>query len=211
VHPTNSDIVFAAARRQVFFTRDAGLTWTLLPNPPSGSSASAEPIERILLPTLPPASPQNVTATVGSGVIALSWTNPSDPRFQGVIVRGDSSQTPRTSIEGTLHDTVTAPGTSSSFTLPADPYYLTVIPYDAAGRYGLGVHVTVHGSSVHVESRVRADAGRHDRRLARTTSAQLSRNVLVGTATGLYQMDLTGLLDQPVLANDLFLPLVAGK
>lgn len=108
IHPANRDILFTAARRAVFFANNGGMSWVRLPDPSAGVAASAESIQDILLPVLPPA----VNETVGSGMVDLVWSLPGDSRFQGVMVRGAADQTPHTSIEGSLLDTIPAPGNS---------------------------------------------------------------------------------------------------
>ncbi len=193
VHPTNSQIVFAAARNDVYLSDDDGLTWTLLLKPPTGA-ATSEAIQRILLPILPPASVTGLSGSVTGGTpgaqLNLSWTNPSDGRFQGVIIRGDASKMPRTSVEGTAHGTIISPTNSATIPLPADPYSVTVIPYDSQGRYGVGTQVVVNGSTVTV-------LGSGSGFRLQAAAAQGKEAVVAGTPNGLFQLPLDGVLGNP--------------
>lgn len=109
-------------RTRVFYSDNASASWTMISSPPA---AAAEPIQRILLPTLPPASVLNLTGTVMGGSIILSWTLPSDTKFQGVHIRGDAAGPPRTSVEGTVHVTLAASWITYTAALPAIPTTLS--------------------------------------------------------------------------------------
>jgi photosystem II stability/assembly factor-like uncharacterized protein len=151
IHPRIPSIVFAAVGKDVYRSDDSGLHWTIISSPPS----SAEPVESIFLPVRPPASVHDLTGTVhtfsgtGTGTfVNLSWVAPADPRFQGVHIRGDDTNPPRTSIEGTSLATLPAAQLTATISLPNDPYYVTVFPYDRDGRYGVGASLMISGTSV---------------------------------------------------------------
>jgi len=202
IHPRAPSVVLAASREKVFFTDNSGLTWTLISAPP----VAAEAVNCILLPLLPPKPVQNLTGTVGAGTVTLSWVPPLDPRFQGVHIRGDGTNAPRTSIEGTAFVTLTATQVSTTISLPSTPYYFTVFPYDSQGRYGIGVKVKVSGGSVTPAGTGPSGDVRilNGAEIARTASDTEENYVLAGTGTGLYRMALGKFnIPQPV-----YLPLV---
>jgi len=145
VHPQLSNVIFAATGNEVYYSTNAGASWTLISSPPA---SSAEAIEQILLPTLPPAPVINITGTVTGSDVVFSWTNPTDPKFDGVHIRRSTTAQPRTSVEETSEVTLTTTSTGYTATVSGGVDYFTVFPYDSQGRYGLGARLVVSGTQV---------------------------------------------------------------
>lgn len=207
VHPQNSDTIFAASRNRVFYSDDAGMHWVPLPDPPS---ASAEAIQRILLPTLPPPPVVSLTGTVVSGgsEVRLEWSAPPSSRFKGVHIREDATAPPRTSIEGT--DVISLPATTTAYTLPlSGDTYITVFPYDSEGRFGVGSRLEVSGSSV---TPMALNGARVEllnaAEVARAAQEAETQYLFTGTSNGLYRMDVENLSDVTEGAISVYLPVV---
>jgi len=206
IHPRRSNVIFAATGQQVYFSTNAGATWALISSPPA---TTAEAIEQILLPILPPAPVLNLTGTVTGGDVVLSWTNPTDPKFQGVHIRRSTTAPPRTSVEGTAVVTLTAAYTSYTVTLSGSIDFLTVFPYDSQGRYGVGTRLVVSNTQV-----LPAGAGGAGRvailnadEIARAAEEANTSYLFVGTDQGLYRTEIGDLISY----YEVFLPLVLKK
>lgn len=203
VHPALRNIIFAASRTRVFYSKDGGLHWVQLTSPPA---AAAEPIQRILLPILPPAPVSNLTGTVTGGQVVLSWTNPTGPRFQGVHIRHSTTAPPRTSVEGNAVVTLTAASTSYTASLSGGVDYFTVFPYDSAGRYGIGARLVVSGGTVMLPKAEGAGqvALLNTAEVRRAAAEADTAYLFVGTDHGLYRTEVGDL----ATAYQTFLPLV---
>lgn len=86
----------------------------------------------------------NLSAVPSSGANTLSWTNPSDSRFVGTMIRFSTSNYPMSPADGTLVVNKTnVPGSTDSYTHTAltngVPCYYSVFTYDALGNYSAPV------------------------------------------------------------------------
>lgn len=140
------------------------------------------------------------------GNIILSWTLPSDTKFQGVHIRGDAAGPPRTSVEGTVHVTLTASWITYTTALPSDPYYFVVFPYDSQGRYGVGARLMVSGTQV-IPASVDG-AGQvvllNGAEIAQAAEEADTLYLFVGTDQGLYRTNVGEL----TAIRKIFLPLI---
>ncbi len=203
VHPQLSNVIFAATGNKVYYSADAGANWTLISSPPA---TSAEAIEQILLPTLPPAPVINITGTVTGSDVVFSWTNPTDPKFDGVHIRRSTTAQPRTSVEGTSEVTLTTASTGYTATVSGGVDYFTVFPYDSQGRYGLGARLVVSGTQVSP-----AGAGSASRvtllnadEIVQAAGEADTSYLFVGTDQGLYRTEVGDLTSN----YEIFLPVV---
>lgn len=95
--------------------------------------------------TTPPDNVTKVTVTAlpGDSQVALSWTNPTNSDFAGVIIQRSTSDYPRSIYEGTNVYT----GSGSSFTdtgvVNGNRYYYTIFSYDDVPNYSSGTTVSV--------------------------------------------------------------------
>lgn len=96
-----------------------------------------------------PIAPGNVTslsATVLTGAIRLSWTNPTDSDLRGIMIRCKTTGYPSGPTDGSLVCDVTAsPGTTGMFyhsgLTNGVVYYYRVFSYDAAPNYSGGMPI----------------------------------------------------------------------
>lgn len=88
-----------------------------------------------------PSDASSFTATLDTGQVLLSWTNPTDADFTGVMVRRSTVKYPKKKNQGTLvYD-----GASTGVTDPvpgADTYYYTIFAYDEVPNYSGGVNAS---------------------------------------------------------------------
>jgi hypothetical protein len=203
VHPRLSNVIFAATGNKVYYSSNAGASWTLITSPPA---TSAEAIEQILLPTLPPAPVINITGTVTGADVVFSWTNPTGPKFKGVHIRRSTTAQPRTSVEGTPEVTLTTVSTGYTATLVGPVDYFTVFPYDSQGRYGVGARLVVSGTQVSPASAGGASrvALLNAHEIARAAEEANAAYLLVGTDQGLYRAEVGDL----TFNYEIFLPAV---
>ena len=82
-----------------------------------------------------PASPTHISAIATDNMIVLSWTNPSDSDFSGIMIRRSRSSAPASITEGSL---VANELTGTSFTdtnLHDGAYFYALFAYDLLGNY----------------------------------------------------------------------------
>ena len=72
-------------------------------------SGCFDDIEQAPLGT-PPGNVTGFTAIAGDGQIGLSWVNPSDPDFSGVLIKRGITGYPATTSGGTLGDMIESCG-----------------------------------------------------------------------------------------------------
>lgn len=89
--------------------------------------------------TTPPGEVSGFTATAGDGEIQLSWSNPDDPDFAGVVLVYRTDRYPQAHDDGT--EIYTGSGTSFTHTglTNGTTYYYTIFTYDGALNYSNGV------------------------------------------------------------------------
>ena len=127
-----------------------------------------------LLPTDP--APGNVSSfadVAGDGEVALSWINPSDPDFAGVMIRRSTS-TISSYTDGTqIYDAAGTGFTDTSVTNDTT-YYFKAFAYDTVGIYSSGVEVsaTPTAAATSAPTGVAAAAG--------DTQVTISWNAVVG-------------------------------
>lgn len=96
-----------------------------------------------VIDTTPPDNVTNVTALPGDSQVALSWTNPTNSDFAGVVIQRSTSGYPRSIYEGTNVYT----GSGSSFTdtgvVYGTGYYYTIFSYDDVPNYSSGTSTSV--------------------------------------------------------------------
>ncbi len=97
--------------------------------------------------TTPPGKVINFTATPDIRQITLSWTNPADSDFAGVMIRCRTDTWPKNKTDGQLvYDGSGSPGSSETFvhtTLQdGTTYYYAAFTYDTAGNYSHTTHVS---------------------------------------------------------------------
>ncbi|MEM2947066.1 MAG: fibronectin type III domain-containing protein [Candidatus Bathyarchaeia archaeon] len=90
----------------------------------------------------PPANVTNFTATpTPARTIMLTWTNPTDPDFAGVVIRRSFDNYPRSPTDGELvFDGLAESFEDTNFT-PDDynrPVYYTIFAYDFSGNFSSG-------------------------------------------------------------------------
>ena len=87
-----------------------------------------------------PATPSNFVATALSSSISLSWVNPTDNDFAGVIIiRRSDRYAANQSDVGSTSDKIFYPGTSTSYldtsAIPGLIYYYSIFSYDGIPNY----------------------------------------------------------------------------
>lgn len=96
--------------------------------------------------TTPPADVTGLTAEIVANQIVLSWTNPTDNDFAGIMVRGKIGSYPTSPTDGVLilNDNVPPIATSAVDTQAfAGPiFHYTVYSYDAVPNYSAGATAT---------------------------------------------------------------------
>ena len=97
--------------------------------------------------TTPPGDVTNFTATPGDGEVTLSWTNPSDSDFAGVMIRYRTDTWPVDYNDGQLVCNKTGePGSSDSFVHTGlqngITYYYSAFTYDSSGNYSHTAHAS---------------------------------------------------------------------
>ncbi len=93
--------------------------------------------------TTPPGKIKNLSAIAGSTEIILSWDNPSDSDFAGVLIRRSQEGAPTTISEGIQvmkekSTTFTDTGLTNGLT-----YYYSLFTYDHSDNYSTAVSVTI--------------------------------------------------------------------
>jgi len=93
--------------------------------------------------TTPPGKVKNLSAIASSTKIILSWTNPSDSDFAGVLIRRSQESAPTTISEGIQimkekTTTFTDTGLTNGLT-----YYYSLFTYDYSGNYSSPVSISV--------------------------------------------------------------------
>jgi hypothetical protein len=117
--------------------------------------------------TTPPAAVTALSATATAGTVSLSWTNPTDPDFAGVLIRRTVGGTPATGpADGTAVADTDATATAFTDTgLTADTTYTyALFAHDTAGNNAAAASATASTRNcdyqpvVHVSGTVLADA-----------------------------------------------------
>ena len=90
--------------------------------------------------TTPPGDITNFTATAGDSQVTLSWTNPPDPDFAGVMIRFRTDTWPTNYNDGQLVcNKAGSPGSSDNFVHTGlkngTTYYYAAFTYDTSGNY----------------------------------------------------------------------------
>jgi len=93
--------------------------------------------------TTPPGKIKNLSAIASSTEIILSWTNPSDSDFAGVLIRRSQESAPASISEGIQvmkekATTFTDANLTSGLT-----YYYSLFTYDHSGNYSTAVSITI--------------------------------------------------------------------
>ncbi|MDO8682109.1 MAG: DUF4038 domain-containing protein [Armatimonadota bacterium] len=109
--------------------------------------------DAVFLDTTPPAPITNFAATPGDQQITLSWTNPNDPAFAGVMIRHKTTGYPTSATDGEfVLNRLEAPGANSSFThiglTNGVTYYYRAFSFDSASNYNTSTSVTVSSSPI---------------------------------------------------------------
>ena len=95
--------------------------------------------------TTPPGPVAAVTATASGSSVTLTWTNPTDADFAGVLIRRAAGSTaPASATDGTLVGDVTKPGTTVTDTGVAanTQYSYSLFAHDGVPNYAAGVSYT---------------------------------------------------------------------
>ncbi len=95
--------------------------------------------------TTPPGNVTGLTATPSTTSVALSWTDPGDSDYAGVMIRRTTGSTPPSSItDGQLVTDVTTPGTTytDSGLSSGTQYSYALFAYDGVPNYASGTDVT---------------------------------------------------------------------
>ncbi|MCD6262522.1 MAG: fibronectin type III domain-containing protein [Deltaproteobacteria bacterium] len=95
----------------------------------------------------PPGDVAGFTAIPGNGKIVLTWTNPTDTDFKGVMVRCRTDKYPTDRNDGELVcDKTGSPGGTVSFTHTqvqnGMTYYYSAFTYDTSGNYSHTAHAS---------------------------------------------------------------------
>jgi hypothetical protein len=102
----------------------------------AGINATATPAD-----TTAPANVTSFAAAQGaSGVINLSWTNPTDTDFVKVLIRRATTGYPFYPTDGTTVYDDTGTSTSDTGLTPGTTYYYTAFPYDEVPNYSSGAY-----------------------------------------------------------------------
>jgi len=90
---------------------------------------------------VPPAEVTDLTASPGNMSVSLSWTNPGDADFAGVMVRRSSITNPGVA-DGDLVGIVATPGNSllDDGLMNYSAYYYTLFTFDYNGNYSVGAY-----------------------------------------------------------------------
>lgn len=90
---------------------------------------------------IPPSDVSTFTATPDTGQVLLSWTNPTDADFTGVMVRRSTVKYPKNKNQGML--VYDGAGTSVTDPVPgSDTYFYTIFAYDEVPNYSGGVNAS---------------------------------------------------------------------
>ncbi len=82
-----------------------------------------------------PAPVTNVTAVSGDGQVALSWTNPADSDFAGVVIKRKTNGYPTSPTDGWTFYTGTASSATNSGLVNGTTYYYSIFAYDEVPNY----------------------------------------------------------------------------
>lgn len=109
----------------------------------SGNLAtSSDKIFSTLPDITPPANVSDFTATpTPTKTIMLTWTNPTDPDFAGVLIKRSFTDFPATPADGEMVFDGIATSVEDTGITPANynqPIYYTAFAYDAAGNFASG-------------------------------------------------------------------------
>ncbi|MGD8811315.1 MAG: PQQ-dependent sugar dehydrogenase [Thioalkalispiraceae bacterium] len=139
-------------------TTDSGLTngttyfysifaYDAVPNYSGVVSANATPAD-----TTPPAVVSNFTATAQDQSINLSWNNPGDSDFAGVIIRRSTSGNPASISDGTeVYNGAGSSITDSGLT-NGTTYYYSIFTYDEVPNYSGAVSINARPTSLNVDA-----------------------------------------------------------
>ena len=104
----------------------------------NNSSTSTDQSFTTLPDTTPPANASGLIVTPSNGQNALSWTNPADVDFAGVMIRRSTAGYPATSTQGSLVYNGAGTGVTDAGLTNGTAYYYTVFSYDSSGNYASG-------------------------------------------------------------------------
>ncbi len=92
--------------------------------------------------TIPPGAVTNFTATPGDGHVTLSWTNPADSDFAGVVIRRSTISQPLTPGQGDFVYSGSGTGFDDTGLNNGTLYYYTAFAYDSTPNYSSGANTS---------------------------------------------------------------------
>lgn len=121
-------------------------TYDLMPNYASGTGAvSATPADTG--DTTPPGDVSGFDAVLAGAAapyVQLSWTNPVDADFAGVVIRRSTSGYPATPTDGdAVYNGADSPRNDPNPLTPGNTYYYTCFAYDTSQNHSAGVTADV--------------------------------------------------------------------
>ncbi len=120
---------------------------TLFENFATGDRPKTLVARRFIRDRTPPAPVTPFAALPGSRVVYLSWTNPADADFAGVMLRYDTAGAPATPTEGVLlADVPGSPGAAGECThtgaFPALTYHYAAFAHDDLANHAAPAHAS---------------------------------------------------------------------
>lgn len=103
------------------------------------TAVSADFTFKTVADTVPPANPTNLTAVPGNKQVSLTWTNPTDADFQGVVLVRSMTGFPTSPTDGLTVYTGKATSYKDNNVSNGILYYYTLFAYDEVPNYSSGV------------------------------------------------------------------------
>ena len=123
--------------------------WVIIKRKDDTSSGYASGLCVASQDTTPPAKVSNLNAFPGASSVTLTWQNPDDPDFAGVVIRRDTASPPMGVADGTAPTgTVVSPQSYKDTSVVAGvTYFFTVFSLDFNNNYEIGETVMVTTSA----------------------------------------------------------------
>ena len=193
--------IYASTLDQVYISRDAGQTWSLI-----HESQRGEKFQAAFTPQRAPAPVKFLDPVISENGIQLKWRMPPDLQLAGVNLRLLTTTFPTAHTLGiSLTDQVAIPGSSMGYTymevFPGTTYYFTAFSYDKTGRFSPPAYISVKFPTIESNTLHFTDESIKSEVSAPSVSLT-ARIFFLATSKGLFRYT------EPPPADILFLPLI---
>lgn len=194
IDPAFTNNVFLSIDSSIYQSVDGGATWNAF----STANLGMEGVYALIVPPPTPSPVVTFTASISGSQAALSWTNPGNSDFAGVVIRYSMQGFPKLSTDGiTLTTVAGTPGTTGSYThtdvISGTTYYYSVFAYNTAGRYSLPFQTAANSGAAALSNGAAELQLRFPASLPRRPAAQASaRAVYAASSSGLFAKEIAG-------------------